>query len=68
MYIVWDVEEIESLYVSHISIEKVREEIIDSARNELSSFCNVYFVGRVKYKVVIRNGSAYGKSTTSFLN
>jgi len=59
MYVARDVEELKSLHVPHISLEKVQEEIIDSARAELSTFCDMHFDRRVKYEAMIRTGIAY---------
>jgi len=59
LYVTRDMEELESLYMPHISVEKVQKEIIDSARSELSTFCDTHFGGRIEYEVVIRTGDAY---------
>jgi len=59
MYVARDVEDLEGLQVPHISLEKVKEEILDFARAELAVFCDTHFAGGVEYEVLIRTGSAY---------
>lgn len=68
LYVTRDVEELESLYVPHISVERVQEEIIDSASSELSSFCNTHFGGRAEYEVVIHTGNASREIKDIILN
>ncbi|MBN1881325.1 MAG: universal stress protein [Deltaproteobacteria bacterium] len=59
MYVARDVEDLGSLQIPHISIEKIEEEVINAAHKKLTSFCETYFAGNVKYEVVIRTGNAY---------
>jgi len=58
MYVAPDVDELESLHVPHISLEKVEEEILESARKQVSSFCEARLTG-MEHEIVIRTGKAY---------
>ena len=64
MYVAPDVNELKSLHVPHISLEKVKEEILDSAEAEISAFCDTNFKD-IDHEVIIRTGSAYREINNS---
>jgi universal stress protein A len=59
LHVVSQLEDFTGIYVPHISLENVMEEMREFAGSELEKFCSENFKGKVKYEALLAEGDAY---------
>jgi nucleotide-binding universal stress UspA family protein len=59
LHVVSSLDDYTGLYLPHISLETVMEEVYRSAKKSLNEFCLKYFEGKIQYESILAKGDAY---------